>query len=83
MPQHHVPQIPAEMVALESDELWLVCCTNNLVTLNIANYAQQIWDTMVTITDDLYSPLKPPIPTRLHKLVKPLKADIKKYVTTH
>ena len=83
MPQCHVPQITAEMVALESDELWFVCCTNNLVTLNIANYAQQIWDTIMTITDDFYSPLKPPIPTRLHKLVKPLKADIKKYVTTH
>ena len=83
MPQHHVPQCTAEMVALESKELWLVCCTHNSVSLIISNYEAHIWNTMMLITDDLYSPLKPPIPTRLHNLVKPLRECIKKFVMTH
>ena len=66
-----------------SEELWLLCCTSQSITLNSVHLQENIWKTMLKIADDLYHSERPPIPMKLHPLVKNLKSSISSYRKTH
>lgn len=83
VPQRHVAQCLAEMVAFKCDELWLCCVTNKSVTVNRLNFDSNLWALLFAMVKEHYDKEDIKLPTRLPLQLRTARDAIKSYTYSH
>ena len=69
----NVLQIEAEMIALGTDELWLLCGGKQSVVAMKQVFDKTLWQELLKVASDLYKDDKPNVPTCLHASTRDLR----------
>ena len=83
VPQRYVTQICLELKAWECSEAWLLVGTKESVTAFRCYEDERLLTCILNTASELYSPVKPSVPTRLHSSVHILRNELKAYINTH
>ena len=68
----NVPQVEAEMIVLEADELWLLCGGQQSIVAMRQMLHEDLWAKLLSVGIDLYGEDKPNVPTHLHPTTRDL-----------
>ena len=79
----NVPQVEAEIIVLETDELWLLCGGQQSVVAMRQILDENLWAKLLSVGIDLYGEDQPNVPTCLHPSTRDMRHMVSAFSKTN
>lgn len=83
LPWYYVCQCLLNMHVLEATELWFVSCTKKSTSLIVVTYSKPLFDKLLDLAEELYSPNRVPDVKKLHPTSRQLRKEVREFVQTN